>query len=381
MVISRLQVSKLCHRNITRLGNFVNFTKISTIGGIIPFLFRFATNCCRGQGASENVDLAKVVSLAVYRLYVALFFKNGIRSQFAFKIVENFNPFSQAMLKRILYAESGIGKTQEMLAVLKELPKISKTEITLLHALKPQITTEAEIVQEKEAKELLTKVINDLKLDEIKVSSLLVPGEPKDVVCEVAQSIDTDLIILGSRGLGRISAILLNSLSQYVFQLTDRSMLIVRNDVYVTKIKRVMVALNESPAARYALELSLDLLQGYPGCELILVRIDSGLKSNKPPLSRSQMENDSILAPALAQAKKMGIDNCRCLLTGGKPGRQICKLVEKLKIDLLAIGSPERRPEVAKTLPDFDRLFGSSLSDYLRLNADCPVLLARKEFV
>jgi len=299
---------------------------------------------------------------------------------FAFKIVENFNPFSQAMLKRILYAESGTGKTQEMLAVLKELPRISQTEITLLHVLKPPITTEAEIVQEKEAKELLTKVINDLKLDEIKVSSLLITGEPKDVVCEVAQSIDADLIILGSRGLGRISAILLNSLSQYVFQLTDRSMLIVKDDVYVTTIKRVMVALNESAAAKYALELSLDLLQDYPGCELILVRIDSDLKSDKLSLSRSQMENDSILAPALARAKKMGI-NCRCLLTGGKPGRQICKLVEKLKIDLLAIGSPERRPEVAKTLPDFDRLFGSSLSDYLRVNADCPVLLARKEFV
>ena len=44
------------------------------------------------------------------------------------------------------------------------------------------------------------------------------------------------------------------------------------------------------------------------------------------------------------------------------------------------IGSPERRPSIAKNLPDLDRLLGTSLSDYVRVNANCPVLLARKEF-
>ncbi len=283
------------------------------------------------------------------------------------------------MLKRILYAESGTGKTQEMLAVLKELPRISKTEITLLHVLKPQITTEAEIIQQEEAKSLLARITNSFKLDAIKISRLLIPGEPKDVVCQVARSLDADLIILGSRGLGRFVAIILNSLSQYVFQLSDRSMLIVKDDVYVKKIKRVMVALNSSPAAKYALELTLDLIQDYQGCELILVRINSDLKLEQLPISRSQIEKDEILAPALARAKRSRI-NCRCLLRAGKPARVICNLVEELNIDLLAVGSPERRPQVAKTLPDLDRLFGSSLSDYLRVNANCPVLLARKEF-
>ncbi|MDJ0717161.1 MAG: universal stress protein [Prochloraceae cyanobacterium] len=284
------------------------------------------------------------------------------------------------MLKRILYAESGTGKTQEMLEVLRELPRISKSEITILHAVKPQITTEEEIAQREEGSLLLAGIANDLNRDRATpVSSLLLEGEPKDIVCQVAQSIDADLIILGSRGLRRLQAILLNSVSQYVFQLTDRSMLMVKDDVYVKKIKRVMVGLNESRGAQYALELTLDLLQDYPGCELILVRVNSDLKRNLPPLSKSEMEKDSILAPALARVKRMGI-SCRCLLTPGEPAKQISKLVEELNIDLLAIGSQERRPSVAKTLPDFDRLLGASVSDYLRVNANCPVLLARKEF-
>jgi len=47
-------------------------------------------------------------------------------------------------------------------------------------------------------------------------------------------------------------------------------------------------------------------------------------------------------------------------------------------VDLLFLGSPDRRPSVAKSLPDLDRLLGSSLSDYVRVNANCPVLLARR---
>lgn len=40
---------------------------------------------------------------------------------------------------------------------------------------------------------------------------------------------------MGSRGLGRLQAILENSVSQYVFQLTSRPMLLVKDDIYVKK--------------------------------------------------------------------------------------------------------------------------------------------------
>jgi len=63
-------------------------------------------------------------------------------------------------------------------------------------------------------------------------------GEPKDVVCQVADEINADLIIMGSRGLKRLQSILSNSVSQYVFQLSSRPML-VKDDLYVKKINRI----------------------------------------------------------------------------------------------------------------------------------------------
>ncbi|NEQ22741.1 MAG: universal stress protein, partial [Microcoleus sp. SIO2G3] len=75
-------------------------------------------------------------------------------------------------------------------------------------------------------------------------------------------------------------------------------------------------------------------------------------------------------------AKKQGVDY-RCINSTGKAWQEICRLAEETNVDLLILGSPDRRPSIAKTLPDLDRLLGASLSDYVRVYATCPVLLAR----
>jgi nucleotide-binding universal stress UspA family protein len=67
----------------------------------------------------------------------------------------------------------------------------------------------------------------------------------------------------------------------------------------------------------------------------------------------------------------------QCISAIGKPGELICRLAEDTHADLLMLGSPDRRPSIAKGLPDLDRLLGTSLSDYVRVYANCPVLLAR----
>ena len=74
--------------------------------------------------------------------------------------------------------------------------------------------------------------------------------------------------------------------------------------------------------------------------------------------------------------KKQGVQP-RCVTSSGNPGEEICRLAEEMNVDLLMLGSPDRRPSIAKSFVDLDRLLGASLSDYVRVNAKCPVLLAR----
>jgi nucleotide-binding universal stress UspA family protein len=280
------------------------------------------------------------------------------------------------MIEKILLAVSGLGHAEEMLKTLKELPSIQSAKVTVLHVVPPQSTATAMTQKWEEGGKILANAIQSLNLDPSQVSSILRQGDPKDVVVKVADEIDADLIIMGSRGLKRLQSILANSVSQYVFQLSSRPMLLVKDDIYVKKIKRVMVAIDNSDAAKNCLNLALFLLRGIPGAQLILTNVTTDLRGKTSEINEITPDKNSVLAAAVADAERLGIQ-ARCFTSSGKPGEEICRLAEELNTDLLLLGSPDRRPSVAKSFVDIDRLIGASLSDYVRVNATCPVLLAR----
>lgn len=280
------------------------------------------------------------------------------------------------MLNKILYADSGADNAQDMLKILLELPSTRSSQLSILQVISPK-TTQEEADAKEQAQSKIDNLVSKLGIDAGKVKTKVEEGEVKTTVLKVAQETDADLIIMGSRGLSKLQSILSNSVSQYVFQLTDRSMLLVKDDIYVKKLKRVMVAIDKSPAANYALDVTLSLFRDYKDAEIFLTRINPDLDPNLA-LSKEDMESNPILAPAIAKVKRMGLDY-QCLVAGGRPAKKICSLAEARNIDLLVLGSPERRPSIAKSLPDIDRLLGSSLSDYIRIKAPCPVLLARQE--
>jgi len=279
------------------------------------------------------------------------------------------------MIEKILIAVAGLGKCEEMFKMLMEIPAIKKASVTVLHVVPPQVTAESMSAKLEQGGKILAEAIQNLNLDPKQINVRLRQGDPKDTVCQVADEEDSDLIIMGSRGLKRLESILENSVSQYVFQLTSRPMLLVKDDVYVKRINRIMVAMDNSDASKKSLDLALFLLRDIKGGQLVLLHVNAD-KKKAQETSTTNAEADPILAPAVAEAKKQGVAY-RCVTSTGKPGEEICRLSEEMNIDLLMLGSPERRPSIAKSLPDLDRLLGVSLSDYVRVYAKCPVLLAR----
>ncbi|PSB02463.1 universal stress protein [Merismopedia glauca] len=278
-------------------------------------------------------------------------------------------------IEKILLANSANGQAQAMLKALMEIPYIQRAKVTVLQAIPPQTSSAKMALKQEEGNQAISTIIQNLNLDPDRVSIILREGDPKDLVCKVAQETDTDLIIVSSRALKRLQAILENSVSQYVFQLSDRPMLLVKDDVYVKKITRIMVAVDGSPASQNCLDLAIQFLRDIKGGELILAHVKRQ-SAGKGDTFVEKPEQDPILSGAIAQAKKQGIAY-RCATAIGKPGVEICRLADEWNVGLLIIGSPDRRPSVAKTLPDLDRLIGSSISDYVRVNINCPVLLAR----
>jgi nucleotide-binding universal stress UspA family protein len=277
------------------------------------------------------------------------------------------------MIQKILIAVAGLGKCEQMLKMLMEIPAMQRASITVLHVVTPQVTTELMAEKLANGGKILAEAIEYLQLDPTKVNVRLKQGEPKDIVCQVAQEENADLIIMGSRGLSRIQSILSNSVSQYVFQLTSRPMLLVKDDVYIKRINRIMVGYDNSKPAQESLELALFMLRDIKGSQLILTQVKA---SQKAADIVGNPEQDPIFAPAISAAKKQAVAY-KCVVTAGDPGKELCRVAEELNADLVMIGSPDRRPSIAKNLPDLDRLLGNSISDYVRVRATCPLLLTR----
>jgi nucleotide-binding universal stress UspA family protein len=223
----------------------------------------------------------------------------------------------------------------------------------------------------------LANAINNLNLDTGKVTAVLREGDPKDVVVQVADEVDADLIVMGSRGLQGLKAILENSVSQYVFQLSSRPMLLVKDDLYsIRPVKRVMVAMDKSDSAKEGLSIAISLLRDIKDGELVLVHSVSNLKAKPFDVTSPDPNQDPILTEAAAEARKYGIPY-KLEAPEGKAGKRICQLAEDRNVDLIILGSPDRRPTIAKGLPDLDKVLGESLSDYVRVYTPCPVLLTR----
>ena len=283
------------------------------------------------------------------------------------------------MIQNILLADSGIGNTRDMMKALMQIPRIERSRITILHVVPSESSASTMAERWEQGGKTLAEAVTELNIDPMRVNAVLREGEPKDLVGEVADEVDADLIVMGSRGLKGLQAIMGNSVSQYVFQLSARPMLLVKDDLYAIKpVRRMLVAMDRSDSAQRSLEVAIDLARDIKDGEIILVHTIPKLSGKLEDMIRDNPQSDPVLADAIAKVRRMGI-KYRCLAPEGKPGKRLCEVVDQLNVNLLILGSPDRRPTIAKGMPDIDRLLGGSLSDYMRVYANCPVLLTRIE--
>ncbi|NBQ21260.1 MAG: universal stress protein [Synechococcaceae bacterium WB6_3B_236] len=277
------------------------------------------------------------------------------------------------MFRNLLIADSGKGPVEEMVRMLRDIPGFAKARLNLLHVVPEQAGDDLQEHWQRGAA-LLVAAVAKLGLDPADVNTILRQGDTKQTVLKVADELDADLIVMGSRGLGRLQSILANSASQYVFQLSTRPMLLVRDDLYVRHVNRLLVGIDGTGVGDDALKLACELARDIPGCTLTGVHISH---HDLTPSRQGQSPVDSLLQQASQRARSYGVE-LKTLHKTGDIGRVICEAAKEVEADLLVIASQDRRPLVARGLVDLDKLLGSSVSDYVRVHAPAPVLLVRE---
>ena len=257
--------------------------------------------------------------------------------------------------------------------MLREIPPCRAARLSLLHVMPEQGGSDLEEHRAR-AGSLVEKAVENLGLQPGEVTTILRQGDTKQTVLKVADEIDADLIVMGSRGLGRLQSILGNSTSQYVFQLSTRPMLLVRDDLYIRAINRVMVTVDGTGVGDDAIRLACELVAAIPGGTLTGVHVT---RQDINPSRGGRSPADEVLEKAVQRARGYGV-TMKSLHRTGDIGRTVCEAAAETKADLVVIASQDRRPLVARALVDLDRLLGSSVSDYIRVHAPAPVLLVRE---
>jgi nucleotide-binding universal stress UspA family protein len=277
------------------------------------------------------------------------------------------------VFRTLLIADSGKGHVEDMVRMLRTIPPCRQAKVHLLHVI-PEQGKEDVQVHRHQAEALMKEAVSRMGMEPSEVASLVREGDTKQTVLQVADEVNADLIVMGSRGLGRLQSILSNSASQYVFQLSTRPMLLVRDDIYVRAINRVMVTVDGTGVGDDAIQLACELVRDIPGGTLTGIHVS---RHDITPSRGGRSPADEVLKKAVQRARNIGVE-MEPLHTTGPVGRAVCEAAEQVKADLLVIASQDRRPLVAKGLVDLDRLLGNSVSDYIRVHSPAPVLLVRE---
>ena len=278
------------------------------------------------------------------------------------------------MFRNLLIADSGKGHVEEMVRMLQDIPSLKAASVSLLHVVPEQSKAGAD-GHRVDADYMIQSAITRMGLEPKQVKSIVREGDTKQMVLKVAEEEGSDLIVMGSRGLGRLQSILANSTSQYVFQLSTRPMLLVRDDLYVRHVNKVMVTIDGTGVGDDALRTACELVREIPGGTLVGVHV---IRQETTPSRGGRTKADELLEGAAQKARSYNIDFKPMTIQGKDIGRSVCQAAKDLNADLLVIASQDRRPLVARGLVDLDKLLGGSVSDYIRVHAPAPVLLVRE---
>ncbi len=139
-------------------------------------------------------------------------------------------------MKKVLIAIDGSPNSRKTLLEGASLAKKNKAKLTLVAV--AQTSFEADLNENEikllkdavilKARVLLEEAASALKKLKIKADAVLREGDPADEILLVANEIKPDIIVVGSKGKGKISRFFLGSVSRKIAELAKCSVFVVK---------------------------------------------------------------------------------------------------------------------------------------------------------
>lgn len=256
---------------------------------------------------------------------------------------------------KLLLAVDGSDNSYEAVRSLKYLARAEA--LHLLHVLDvprpaypfmmPEVAQEMYQTVERNMRDdgarLLDRIVSLLPLDTGPVTKHLVVGPPADQIVALAEQLNADLIILGSRGLGPIKERLVGSVSHRALTFGPGAKLILPGPL--KRLHHILLPLQGS----YDAEHALSFLQQKLFREPPTVTLFTALPHTRPPwpvdaVSAEHMETHSLstgknfLGEVAAKLRQYGYQT-RVSATLGTPVEGILEEAKASSADLILVGS------------------------------------------
>lgn len=137
------------------------------------------------------------------------------------------------MFKRIIWATDGSEAADRALQTALDLTAESKGELLVVHAderLGGRSGGAPVLADEEDVQAALTSKVSELKQSGVDATFRVVHGtniDPADLIAGVAKEFDADVIVVGTRGHGRIGGMLLGSVTQRLLHVAPCAVLAV----------------------------------------------------------------------------------------------------------------------------------------------------------
>lgn len=213
------------------------------------------------------------------------------------------------------------------------------------------------------------------------VAGRTLDGDARDAIIAAAKQAESDLIVLGARGLGAAASFLLGSVSLAVTRDAPCPVLVCHGRA--RPVRKVIIAYDGSADARTALDFCCQLPFA-PDVIVYLVGVIEPLPypTTAPELIKPELkgllqdyenEQRSKLAPALDEAAAVLRSHARAInlvTTKGVPAGMILEEARAHDADLIVVG--------ARGLGTLQRITLGSVSESVLRHAKCPVLVVRQ---
>jgi nucleotide-binding universal stress UspA family protein len=276
---------------------------------------------------------------------------------------------------RIFFASDGSEDSELAATTAVGLAKVTGSELHVLHVAR------AFPASFEEGRSILDEEVNKIENvgGTVAQSHLRMGGAAEEVI-DLAEELETGLIVLGSRGRGRIRRALMGSVSDSVVRHAHCPVMVVRWKPVVFPAK-ILLATDGSEEAVLAAQSAADLA-ARTGSELHVAHVGNvlthgvyvGVDVGPLPAGAQELldkEAKELLEAQLERMREAGASVTEAHLMSGRADEEIILLAEQVGADLVVVGS--------QGLGGVRRTLVGSVADSVVRHAHCPVLVVRRE--